>query len=180
MQACGDAHLSNFGVFAAPDRRLVFDLNDFDESLPGPWEWDLKRLAASFEIAGRENGYKRKQRDAVLATLGRQYRAAMRGFAGMRNLEVWYARLDEDAIREQLRNAGRKQLTEKAEKGAAKARAKDSLRALGKLTEQVDGELRIVSRPPLVVPIEELLPEDDKTRRRSACSRESSSATRRP
>ena len=161
VQACGDAHLSNFGVYAAPDRRLVFDLNDFDESLPGPWEWDLKRLAASFEIAGRENGYKRKQRDAVLATLGRQYRAAVRGFAGMRQLEVWYARLDEDAIREQLRNAGQK-LTEKAEKGAAKARAKDSLRALGKLTERVDGELRIVSRPPLVVPIEELLPADEK------------------
>jgi uncharacterized protein (DUF2252 family) len=162
VQACGDAHLSNFGVFAAPDRRLVFDLNDFDESLPGPWEWDLKRLAASFEIAGRENGYKRRQRDAVLATLGRQYRAAMRGFAGMRNLEVWYARLDEDAIREQLRNTGGKQLAEKVEKDAAKARAKDSLRALGKLTERVDGELRIVSRPPLVVPIEELLPADDK------------------
>ena len=113
VQACGDAHLSNFGVFAAPDRRLVFDLNDFDESLPGPWEWDLKRLAASFEIAGRENGYRRKQRDAVLATLGRQYRAAMRGFAGMRNLEVWYARLDEDAIREQLRNAGAEALPRK-------------------------------------------------------------------
>jgi uncharacterized protein (DUF2252 family) len=162
VQACGDAHLSNFGVFAAPDRRLVFDLNDFDESLPGPWEWDLKRLAASFEIAGRENGYKRKQRDAVLATLGRQYRAAIRGFAGMRNLEVWYARLDEDAIREQLRNTGQKQLSAKVEKGAAKARAKDSLRALGKLTEQVGGELRIVSRPPLIVPLEELLPDDQK------------------
>ena len=163
VQACGDAHLSNFGVFAAPDRRLVFDLNDFDESLPGPWEWDLKRLAASFEIAGRENGYKRKQRDAVLATA----RAPVpggdpRASPGMRNLEVWYARLDEDAIREQLRSAGQKKLTEKAEKGAAKARAKDSLRALGKLTERVDGELRIVSRPPLMVPIEELLPEDDK------------------
>jgi uncharacterized protein (DUF2252 family) len=162
VQACGDAHLSNFGVYAAPDRRLVFDLNDFDESLPAPWEWDLKRLAASFEIAGRENGYRQKQRDAVLATLGRQYRAAMRGFAGMRNLEVWYARLDEDAIREQLRNTGQKRLYEKVEKGAAKARAKDSLRALGKLTERIDGELRIVSRPPLVVPIEELLPADDK------------------
>ncbi len=162
VQACGDAHLSNFGVYAAPDRRLVFDLNDFDESLPGPWEWDLKRLAASFEIAGRENDYTGKQRAAVLATLGRQYRAAIRGFAGMRNLEVWYARLDEDAIREQLRNAGQKQLREKAEKSAAKARAKDSLRALGKLTERVDGELRIVSRPPLIVPIEELLPEDEK------------------
>ena len=98
----------------------------------------------------------------MLATLGRQYRAAVRGFAGMRNLEVWYARLDEDAIREQLRNAGQKKLTQKAEKGAAKARAKDSLRALGKLTERVDGELRIVSRPPLIVPLEELLPADEK------------------
>jgi uncharacterized protein (DUF2252 family) len=162
VQACGDAHLSNFGVYAAPDRRLVFDLNDFDESLPGPWEWDLKRLAASFEIAGRQNGYRRGQRDAVLATLARQYRAAVRGFADMRNLEVWYARIDEDAIREQLRNAGQKKLSAKLEKGAAKARAKDSLRALGKLTERVGGELRIVSRPPLVVPIEELLPEDEK------------------
>ena len=79
VQACGDAHLSNFGAFAAPDRRLVFDLNDFDESLPGPWEWDLKRLAASFAIAGRENGLKRKQRDAVLQIAARQYREAMRG-----------------------------------------------------------------------------------------------------
>jgi uncharacterized protein (DUF2252 family) len=161
VQACGDAHLSNFGVFAAPDRRLVFDLNDFDETLPGPWEWDLKRLAASFEVAARENGLKRRRRDSVQAVLARQYRAAIRGFAGMRNLEVWYARLDEDAIREQLRNAGQ-ELAKKAEKGAVKARAKDSLRALGKLTERVDGELRIVSRPPLVVPLEELLPEDEK------------------
>jgi uncharacterized protein (DUF2252 family) len=161
VQVCGDAHLSNFGVFAAPDRRLVFDLNDFDETLPGPWEWDLKRLAASFEIAARNNGLKRDRRDRVLAVLGRQYRAAMRGFAGMRNLEVWYARLDEDAIREQLRNANAK-ISEKAEKGAAKARSKDSLRALGRLTEQVDGQLRIVSRPPLVVPIEELLSGEEK------------------
>jgi uncharacterized protein (DUF2252 family) len=161
VQACGDAHLSNLGVFAAPDRRLVFDVNDFDETLPGPWEWDLKRLAASFEIAGRGNGFKRRRRESVLRVLGRRYREAMRGFAAQRNIDVWYARLDEDAIREQLRNAGQK-LAREAEKGAAKARARDSLRALGKLTERVDGELRIVSRPPLVVPIEELLPADDK------------------
>ena len=104
VQACGDAHLSNFGVFAAPDRRLVFDLNDFDETLPGPWEWDVKRLAASFEIAARENGFKRRAaRLRSCSTLGRQYREAMRGFAGCSNLEVWYARLDEDAIRAQLR-----------------------------------------------------------------------------
>src|SRR6478752_6390580 len=93
VQACGDAHLSNFGVFAAPDRRLIFDLIDFDETLPGPWEWDLKRLAASFEIAARENGLKRKQRDPLLLALGGAYRTAMRDFAGQRNLEVWYARI---------------------------------------------------------------------------------------
>ncbi|MFI5027393.1 MAG: DUF2252 domain-containing protein [Solirubrobacterales bacterium] len=161
VQACGDAHLSNFGVFAAPDRRLVFDLNDFDETLPGPWEWDVMRLAASFEIAARENGFKRKQRDSALDALGRNYREAMRGFARLRNLEVWYARLDEDDIRAQLRSSAPK-LAARVEKGAAKARAKDSLRALGRLTERVDGELRIISRPPLIVPIEELLPSDEK------------------
>jgi uncharacterized protein (DUF2252 family) len=157
VQACGDAHLSNFGVFAAPDRRLVFDLNDFDETLPGPWEWDVLRLAASFEIAARENGFKRKQRDAVLAALAAQYREAMRDFAGRRNLEIWYARLDEDAIRAQLEAADRK-LARQVEKNAEKARAKDSLRALDKLTRRVDGELRIVSRPPLIVPLEEMIP----------------------
>jgi uncharacterized protein (DUF2252 family) len=160
VQACGDAHLSNFGVFAAPDRRLVFDLNDFDETLPGPWEWDVKRLAASFEIAARENGFKRTQRDAILLAVGLSYREAMRGFARLRNLEIWYARLDEDAIRAQLRQAGRK-LSQRVERGAAKARAKDSLRALDRLTHRVEGELRIVSRPPLVVPIEELLPDEE-------------------
>ena len=119
VQACGDAHLSNFGVFAAPDRRLVFDLNDFDETLPGPWEWDLKRLAASFEIAGRENGFKRKQRRRrCWRPLGAPYREAMRGFAEMRNLEVWYARLDEDAIREQLRSAGQKAVRRKPRRAA--------------------------------------------------------------
>jgi uncharacterized protein (DUF2252 family) len=156
VQACGDAHLSNFGVFAAPDRRLIFDLNDFDETLPGPWEWDLKRLAASFEIAARENGLKRKQRDPVLSALASAYRRAMRDFAGQRNLEIWYARIDEDTIGAQLASVGGK-LARRVEKGAAKARAKDSMRALNRLTERVDGERRIVSRPPLIVPIEELL-----------------------
>ena len=161
VQACGDAHLSNFGVYAAPDRRLVFDLNDFDETLPGPWEWDLKRLAASFEIAARENGFKRKQRDAVLHAVGRQYREAIRGFAGMRNLDIWYARLDEDAIRAQI-SAAPRAVAAKVEKGAAKARSKDSLRALGKLAERTAGGLRISSRPPLIVPLEEILPGDEK------------------
>jgi uncharacterized protein (DUF2252 family) len=161
VQACGDAHLSNFGGFAAPDRRLVFDLNDFDETLPGPWEWDLKRLAASFEIAARGNGFKRKERRAVLSTVGSQYREAMRGFAKQSQLDVWYARLDAEVVLQQIRSAGGKAVR-KAERGVAKARSKDSLRALDRLAHMVDGELRIVSRPPLVVPIEELLPEDEK------------------
>jgi uncharacterized protein (DUF2252 family) len=161
VQVCGDAHLSNFGVFAAPDRRLVFDLNDFDETLPGPWEWDVLRLAASFEIAARENGFKRKQRDAVLAALGAQYREAMRDFAGRGNLEIWYARLDEDAIRAQL-DAVDPKFARQVERNAEKARAKDSLRALDKLTRRVDGELRIVSRPPLIVPLEEMFPDEGR------------------
>ena len=157
VQACGDAHLANFGVFAAPDRSLVFDLNDFDESLPGPWEWDLKRLAASFEIAARENGFKRKDRRSAVSTVARVYRESMREFAKLRNLEVWYARLDIDLVMRELRaEEGRKKLR-RAEKGLAKARAKDSLRALDRLTHQVDGELRIVGRAPLIVPLDELL-----------------------
>jgi uncharacterized protein (DUF2252 family) len=158
VQACGDAHLSNFGAFAAPDRRLVFDLNDFDESLPGPWEWDLKRLAASFAIAARENGLKRKEREAATLTAARAYREALREFAGQGNLEVWYARLDVEALLGEIEAEGPKALKQ-VRKGIAKAQAKDSLRALAKLTVEVDGELRFASRPPLLVPAEELLPE---------------------
>ena len=155
VQACGDAHLSNFGAFAAPDRRLVFDLNDFDESLPGPWEWDLKRLAASFAIAGRENGFKRGERDAAVVAAARSYREAMRAFAAQRNLEVWYARLDvESAIGE---IDAEPKLAKRVRKGVAKAQAKDSVRALERLTHVVDGELRIRADPPRVVPAEDLM-----------------------
>jgi uncharacterized protein (DUF2252 family) len=155
VQMCGDAHLSNFGVFAAPDRRLVFDLNDFDETLPGPWEWDLKRLAASFEIAARENGFKRRERREVVLTVARTYREAIREFAKMRNLEIWYARLDAEDALESIQ-AERGKSVKRVKKAAAKARAKDSLRALDRLTRKVGDELRIESRPPLLVPIEEL------------------------
>jgi uncharacterized protein (DUF2252 family) len=156
VQACGDAHLSNFGAFAAPDRRLVFDLNDFDESLPGPWEWDVKRLAASFAVAGRESGLKRKQRKAVSRRAGESYREAMRSFAAMRNLEVWYSRFDVEAALDQIQEEDPSEV-ERVRKGVAKARAKDSLRALARLTETVDGELRFRSEPPLLVPGEELI-----------------------
>ena len=157
VQACGDAHLSNFGVFAAPDRRLVFDLNDFDESLPGPWEWDVKRLSASFAIAGRENGFKRKERRGAVLEAARSYREAMRAFASQRNLEVWYARLDVEAAMADVEGEDPKELT-RLRKGLAKARAKDSLRALEKLTETIDGEIRFRHEPPLLVPGDEMLP----------------------
>ncbi|WP_051323969.1 DUF2252 domain-containing protein [Candidatus Solirubrobacter pratensis] len=150
-QLCGDAHLANFGGFAAPDRTLVFDVNDFDETLPGPWEWDVKRLAASIEVAARENGL--AGRDAVLTAM-HTYREAIRGFAGMRTLDVWYARLEVEAMLARYSEGT-------AEKAIEKARGKDNLRAFAKLTHEVGGRPRIVSDPPLIVPIEELVPGGD-------------------
>ena len=159
VQACGDADLSNFGVFGSPERRLMFDVNDFDETLPGPWEWDLKRLAASLVVAGRQNGYSDAQRREIVTGTARRYRESMREFAKMSNLAVWYARLD---IEEELAGA-RSQLREKkvkkTEQSLAKARTKYSMHAFSKLTHLVDGEPRIVSDPPLIVPVEELFPE---------------------
>jgi uncharacterized protein (DUF2252 family) len=160
VQSCGDAHLSNFGAFAAPDRRLVFDLNDFDETLPGPWEWDVKRLAASFAIATRESGFKRKQREEVLLRVTRAYRESMRDFAALRNLEVWYARFDIESALAEVEHDDSAEV-KRVRKGVAKARSKDSLRALEKLTETVDGEIRFRSEPPLLVPGQELIPAED-------------------
>jgi uncharacterized protein (DUF2252 family) len=155
-QLCGDAHLANFGGFAAPDRSLIFDLNDFDETLPGPWEWDLKRLAASLAVAGRDRDFSASSRADVVGAGLRAYRHAMHEFAGMRTLDVWYARLDVDSLFERwskrLDSAGRRSL----DKTIAKARGKDSLRAFAKLTHTVDGQPRIVSQPPLIIPIEEI------------------------
>jgi uncharacterized protein (DUF2252 family) len=161
VQACGDAHLSNFGVFAAPDRSLVFDLNDFDESLPAPWEWDVKRLAASFEIAARENGLKRKQRRSILLTAARAYREAMRKFASMRKLDIWYARLDVETVLEELRAQGGADATKRVEKSVAKARGKDNLRALNRLTTRVGDELRFLDDPPLLVRANDLMADDE-------------------
>ncbi len=157
VQLCGDAHLSNFGVFGSPERRLVFDINDFDETNPGPFEWDVKRLAASFEIAGRANGFDEDAcRTTVLASV-RAYREAMAGFAAMGNLEVWYAHLRvEDAIAEvaaRIQPATLKRL----QKNAAKWRTRDSMHAVEKLSEVVDGRRRIVSDPPWVMTAEELM-----------------------
>ncbi len=158
-QLCGDTHLSNFGFFGSPERTLVFDINDFDETAPGPWEWDVKRLAASFSIAGREIGFSEKERRAVVLDTVRAYRKAMAAFAGMRNLELWYSHLSvEQAFEEFTRGVDPKRL-KKAEADVAKARTKDSMHAFEKLTEVVDGERRIISDPPLIVPISELAPE---------------------
>jgi uncharacterized protein (DUF2252 family) len=157
VQLCGDAHLLNFGGFAAPDRSLVFDLNDFDETLPGPWEWDVKRLAASVAVAGRDRGFADDaRRDAIVATV-RAYREAMHRFADMRTIDVWYARLDVDQQFARLAQKVSAGQHRRIDKGLAKARGKDSLRALQKLTYEVDGEPRIVSDPPLVVPLRDLL-----------------------
>ena len=157
-QLCGDAHLANFGAFAAPDRRLVFSVNDFDETLPGPFEWDVKRLVASFAVAGRDRGFDAKQRTEVALVATRAYREAMREFAAMRTLEIWNARLDVDAIYARFGAQLTAKQTRRFEANVEKARSKDSLKALGKLTRIVDGEPRIVSDPPVVVPIEELVP----------------------
>ena len=160
VQACGDAHLSNFGVYGSPERRLMFDVNDFDETLPGPWEWDVKRLAASLEIAGRNNEYSDAERRKVILAGAREYRTAMTTFSRMPNLEVWYAHLD---IEEQLARVQGEidpKRVKAVERSLAKARTRDSMQAFEKLTTMVDGEPRIISQPPLIVPMEELLPEE--------------------
>jgi uncharacterized protein (DUF2252 family) len=157
VQLCGDAHLSNFGGFASPDRELVFDINDFDETGRGPWEWDVKRLAASIAVAGRELGLaaeaRRVAEDAV-----RSYREAMRRFATMRNLELWYARLDVARILSHVGDRVTAEERKAFKRRVAGARAKDHLRAMSKLAQRVEGEPRIVSRAPRIVPVEELFP----------------------
>jgi uncharacterized protein (DUF2252 family) len=156
VQLSGDAHLLNFGGFASPERDLVFDLNDFDETLPGPFEWDVKRLAASFEIAGRNRNLAAKARtDAVLAAV-RSYRQAMRQFAAMSELDVWYARFDAQAIDRQLRESHDPKLEREVRRFESKAYTHDRMRALAKLTHDVGGEPRFVSEPPLIVPVAEL------------------------
>jgi uncharacterized protein (DUF2252 family) len=156
VQLCGDAHLSNFGVFGSPERHLVFDINDFDETLPGPWEWDVKRLAASFAVAGRENGFSARQRERIVTEAVARYRTAMHEFAEMRTLDVWYAHIDVDALLDATRGELGERETATTEGILAKARTRDSLRAYDKLTHLVDGEPRIISQPPQIVPIEEL------------------------
>jgi uncharacterized protein (DUF2252 family) len=156
VQLCGDAHLSNFGSFASPERRLVFDVNDFDETLPGPFEWDVKRLVASMAVAGRDNGLPATQRRKVGVATAAMYRTAMREFAVMPILNVWYAHLDVEDTLARLKASLPKKAVQQTKAGVAKARTRDSTQAVSKLTTVVDGHRRIVSNPPLIVPIEEL------------------------
>jgi uncharacterized protein (DUF2252 family) len=158
VQACGDAHLSNFGLFGSAERRLMFDVNDFDETLPGPWEWDVKRLAASLEVAARDNGLTAKQRREVVVASAARYRQAMREFASMTNLDVWYAHADITELRAQFDSRLRERQRRELDKGLAKARTRDSMQQLSKLTRVVNGRPRIISDPPLLVPVGELVP----------------------
>jgi uncharacterized protein (DUF2252 family) len=157
-QLCGDAHLSNFGMFGSPERNLVFDINDFDETRTGPWEWDVKRLVASLVVAGRGNGFTRDERERVTRTCAQAYRERMRTLADMGEMEVWYAHTTiDDAL---LATVGRR-YAQAIRKSAARARSRTSLEASSELTRLVDGERRLVSAPPLIVPIDELVGEAD-------------------
>ncbi|HET6533889.1 MAG TPA: DUF2252 domain-containing protein [Actinoplanes sp.] len=161
-QLCGDAHLSNFGAFASPERRLVFDINDFDETHPGPWEWDVKRLVASLVVAARDNGFRRRDRAAVARAAVSRYRVAMADFASRRELDVWYAHADLDRVSELARDQLGKQRRKRFAEAQAKARTRDSMQAFRKLTTVVDGQRRIVADPPLLVPVQDLLPDADR------------------
>src|SRR6056297_3539377 len=161
VQLCGDAHLANFGAYAAPDRRLVFSLNDFDETLPGPFEWDVARLAASFEIAGRHRNVSLPRRSKIVAAAVRSYRQAMGDFADMANLELWYQRLDVDQIGDRFGGDATAAERKRFAQAIRKARSRNSLRAMAKLTEVVDGDVRFRSDPPTLVPIHELVPPDE-------------------
>ncbi len=162
VQLCGDAHLSNFGVFGTPERQMVFDVNDFDETLPGPWEWDLKRLATSFEVGGRDRGFAAADRRAIVMAGVREYRLGVRRSAGRRTLDVWYEHLEVGDLLDRVRDEQRRKRVGKvevrdAERLVAEARARDSVRVLSKRAARIGGDLRFRADPPLVVPIEDLI-----------------------
>jgi uncharacterized protein (DUF2252 family) len=161
VQLCGDAHLVNFGAFASAERQLLFDLNDFDETLPGPWEWDVKRLAASIAIAGHELGFSRKRRTAIIRTAVSQYRSAMHRFAEMGNLGIWYARASADELTDLVRRHGTAKQLREVDKTVSKAWRKDHARAFAKLAVTENGDVRIRADPPLIVPIGDLVGQED-------------------
>jgi len=161
VQLCGDAHLVNFGGFASPERDMIFDVNDFDETLPGPFEWDLKRLAASVEVAARSRGFDEKLCRSLVAGSSRGYREAMATFAGMRNLDLWYQRLDADTMVARWGAAAGPKVLQNFTNRVEKAKSKDHLRAVAKLTEDVDGNLRFRDDPPLLTPADQIFDPDN-------------------
>ena len=161
VQMCGDAHVTNFGFYGSPERRLVFDANDFDETLPGPFEFDVKRLVASLVVAGRENGLSRKRTRAVAVAAGASYRTAMVEFAGARDMEVWYSHIDTDELQQRFTARLDEVRRKRLDRALAKSRTRDTLQAFGKLTEMVDGRLRLRADPPLIVPLRDLLPDTE-------------------
>jgi uncharacterized protein (DUF2252 family) len=164
VQLCGDAHLANFGAYASADRQLIFDLVDFDETLPGPWEWDVKRLAASVAVAGRENGFKAKRRSKMVRALASSYREAIRRFATMKTLDVWYARLNVADVQELVHAQASAAQGKRVDKAVAKGRRKDHARAFAKLAVRTNGDARIRADPPLLVPIADLVDSAGATR----------------
>jgi uncharacterized protein (DUF2252 family) len=162
VQACGDAHLANFGLFASPERHLVFDINDFDETCPGPWEWDVKRLATSLEIAGRSNDYPGKVRREIVLAAVAAYRRGMRSFAGMDALDVWYAHADVDRIQAATAVSLNARQRKTVARAAAKAQTKDNLGALGRFAAIHDGVARLNAEPPLVVPLRDMLDDPER------------------
>ena len=159
VQLCGDAHLSNFGAFASPERRLVFDVNDFDETLPGPFEWDVKRLAASLTVAGRDNGFPARACRKITLAAGEGYRTAMREFADQTFMDVWYTHVDIEPVLAKFQSQIKAKNYKETQKMLAKAHTSDTMKAVGKLTTVVDGQRRIISQPPLIVPVEEIYPD---------------------
>jgi uncharacterized protein (DUF2252 family) len=162
VQLCGDAHMSNFGLFGTPERRMLFDVNDFDETYPGPWEWDVKRLAASFEVGGRDRGFGVRDRRAIVRECARAYRGQMQRAASMGTLAAWYDHVDVERLLDQVRREVRrgrlsKKEARRAEGDVAKARTRDSVRVFARRTAEVGGDLRILAEPPLIVPLDELI-----------------------
>ena len=168
VQCCGDAHLSNFGLYASPERRLVFDINDFDETLPAPWEWDVKRLAVSMLIAARNSGFPTKAQERIVLETVAEYRTRMAQFAAMRNLEVWYTRFEIEKLMPRLQSQIGAKMRRRLDKLVAKAMTRDSLHAFAKLTQDVGGERRFVSDPPLIVRLDEFPETEERERARNS------------
>ncbi len=171
VQSCGDAHLSNFGLYASPERRLVFDINDFDETLPGPWEWDVKRLSVSMLLAARSSGFSRKVQQRIVLETVQEYRNRMAQFAGMRTLEVWYTRFEMEKLMPRLQSQVNTEMRKRLDRVVAKAMRRDSEHAFGKLTAEFDGERRFVSDPPLLVRLDDFPETEERDRARASLER---------